>query len=43
MVGRSAIGRMESGSVVWGVLARHVMGIMCMEVGQGALVCSIVL
>ena len=43
MMGSRAIGRMESGSVVSGVLARQVTGVKLVVAGHGALVVSMVL
>ena len=43
MIGRRAIGRMERGSVVSGVLARQVTGVKLVVDGHGASVVSMVL
>ena len=41
MIGRIAMGLMASGSVVLGALAREVIGVSCVLIGQGAPVVSI--
>ena len=43
IIGRSAIGRMDRGSVVLGVLAMRVIGVRWVVEGHGAAVVSMVL